>query len=51
MPETETEWDRNVRFNQFIASLPKKRIEIGSMADGTPLTVEVPTLFPEDSGE
>lgn len=47
----ESEWDRNVRFNEFLRSLPTRSQVVGSMADGTQLTVEVPTLFPEDSGE
>lgn len=34
-------------FNQFIKTLPTKRVVVGQMADGTPLTVEVPTLRAE----
>lgn len=44
----ETEWDRNVRFNKLIASLPTRTQVIGQMADGTPLTVEVSTFFVEE---
>jgi len=38
-------------FNTLIRSLPVRSKVIGHLADGTPLCVEVPTLFPEDHDE
>lgn len=34
----------NRRFNTWLASLSTKSVEVGETADGTKLTVEVPTL-------
>jgi hypothetical protein len=47
----DTQKDRNVRFSQLVASLPKRVRVVGQLADGTPLTVEVPSLFSETSDE
>lgn len=46
---TDNEWDRNVQFNKFIESLQTRVQIIAVMADGAPLAVETPTIFPEES--
>lgn len=37
--------------NEFIRSLPVSTRTIGHMADGTAITVEVHTMFPEESAK
>ncbi len=35
-------------FNEIIRQLPTREKVVGQMSDGTPLTIQVSTLFPED---
>lgn len=41
------EWERNRRFNDWRNSLPTRTQVVGQGANGTPLTVQVHTLFPD----